>query len=305
MEWLNYHHLLYFWVVAREGSVTKASQVLHLAQPTISAQLRSLEESLGEPHFSREGRGLVLTETGHMVYRYASEIFAIGQEMLDALKTRPVGRPLKLHVGVATVVPNLVAHQLLSSAYQLPVPVQIICQHDTSDRLLASLAMHELDLVLTDAPIGPGVKVRAYNHVLGECEVGLFGTPALAARYQEGFPRSLHQAPMLLPTAGTSLRRALDQWFDSLDIKPQIVGEFADSALMKAFALDGLGVFALPVFVGDDLQERYGFTAIGRIEGVKERFYAISAERRLKHPAVIAITNAGRQILAGQPLSGS
>jgi LysR family transcriptional activator of nhaA len=232
-----------------------------------------------------------------MVFRYANEIYSLGQEMLDALKTRPAGRPLKLQVGVDHMVPELVAHHLLQAAYKLPEPVQIACQQDKADRLLAALAVHELDLVLTDTPIGPGVKVRAYNHVLGECDIAIYGNADLADFYRPNFPRSLDRAPMLLPLAASSLRRSLDQWFESIGVKPQIVGEFDNSALLKSFALDGLGLCALPAVISADLHARYRFDEVGRIETIKARFYAISAERRPKHPAVIAITNAARQRL--------
>jgi LysR family transcriptional activator of nhaA len=299
MEWLNYHHLLYFWVVAREGSVTRASEQLGLAQPTVSGQLKALEDSLGEKLFSRVGRRLVLTDVGRVVYRYAEEIFSLGRELQDTLKDRPTGRPVRLAVGVADVVPKLVAHRLLEPALSLPEPVHVICREDKPDRLLAELSVHALDLVLSDAPVSPGVMVKAYSHLLGETEVGFFGTEPLAAAYRRGFPRSLDGAPLLLPTENTTLRRSIDQWLDHERIRPRVVGEFEDSALLKVFGQAGKGLFPAPAVIEVEVRAQYGVKTVGRVPGVKERFYAISAERRLKHPAVVAISDAARQKLFG------
>src|SRR5581483_8757929 len=208
MEWLNYHHLLYFWTVARLGSVTRATEELYLAQPTISAQLRALEESLGEKLFTRVGRNIVLTEMGRVVFRYADEIFSLGRELTDTVKGRSVGRPVQFTVGVVDVLPKLITYRLLQPALQMQEPIRIVCHEDKADRLLAELAVHGVDLVLADAPIGPLVKVRAFNHLLGESGVTIFGPTRLAAKYRRAFPRSLDGAPMLLPTENTSLRRS-------------------------------------------------------------------------------------------------
>lgn len=294
MEWLNYHHLLYFWTVAREGSIARASTTLRLAQPTISAQLRTLEEHLGEKLFDRRGRGLVLTETGRVAFRYADEIFSLGRELLDVVKGRSPGRPLHLRVGISDVVPKLVAHRLLEPAMRLAEAVRIVCHEDHLDALLARLALHELDLVISDAPIGPQVKVRGFSHALGECGVHVFGTPKLAAARRRGFPGSLDGAPMLLPTEGSALRRSLDAWFDQRGIRPLVVGEFEDSALLKTFASQGAGLFAGPAAIDREIRAQYAVKSVGPLEGVTERFYAISAERRLTHPAVRAITEAAR-----------
>jgi LysR family transcriptional activator of nhaA len=299
MEWLNYHHLLYFWVVAREGSVTRASEQLGLAQPTVSGQLKALEDSLGEKLFARVGRRLVLTDVGRVVYRYAEEIFSLGRELQDALKDRPTGRPLRFTVGVADVVPKLVAHRLLLPALSLPEPVHVICREDKPERLLAELSVHTLDLVLSDAPVGPGVMVKAYSHLLGETEVAFFGTEALAAAHRRGFPRSLDGAPLLLPTENTSLRRSIDQWLDHERIRPRVVGEFEDSALLKVFGQEGKGLFPAPAVIEAEVRAQHGVRLVGRVPEVKERFYAISAERRLKHPAVVAISEAARLKLFG------
>lgn len=297
MEWLNYHHLRYFWAVAREGGVTRASRALNISQPTVSAQLRELEEALGEKLFDREGRRLVLTEAGQLVYRYADEIFGLGRELLDTLKGRPTGRPLRLSVGIADVVPKLVAHRLLEPALRLPEPLRIVCHEDKTERLMTELAGHGLDLVIADGPVGPALRVKAFNHFLGESGVAFFGVSALARRLARGFPRSLDGAPMLLPTPITSLRRSLDQQFEALGVRPQVRGEFQDSALMAAFGMAGHGAFPAPVAIADEVRRQFRVERIGVLDGVRERFYAISVERRLKHPAVVAISDAARQQL--------
>ncbi len=299
MEWLNYHHLLYFWLVAREGSLARASAELRLAPSTVSGQIRSLEQSLGEKLFARSGRRLVLTEMGRVVFRYAEEIFTLGRELRDAVKGRPAGRPLSLAVGVADVVPKLVARRLLEPALELAEPVRLVCREDKPDRLLAELAVHDLDVVLSDAPVGPSIRIRAFNHLLGECGVVLFGTAKLAAAHRRNFPKSLDGAPVVLPTENTTLRRALDQWFAARGLRPRVVGEFEDSALLKVFGQVGMGLFPVSSVIADEVQRQYRVRPVGRLDGVRERFYAISVERRLKHPAVIAISEAARQTLFG------
>jgi LysR family transcriptional activator of nhaA len=295
MEWLNYHHLLYFHTVAREGSVIRASKALRLAQPTLSGQIRKLEDSLGEKLFARQGRGLVLTETGRVVYRYADEIFSAGREMMDALRGRPTRRPARLLVGIADVVPKLVSHRLLEIALRLPEPVQLVVREGKTDDLLGSLATHAFDLVLTDAPLGPQTRVRAFNHLLGECGVTFFAAPALATQYRRRFPESLDGAPMLLPTGNTVLRHSLEQWFDAIDVRPRLVAEIEDSALLKVFGQQGGGIFPAPSVVASDVRRRYAVASVGRTDSVRERFYAISIERRITHPAIAAILESARQ----------
>lgn len=294
MEWLNYHHLLYFYTVAREGSVTRASKALRLAQPTLSGQIRKLEESLGEKLFAREGRGLALTEVGRIVYRYADEIFALGREMQDALRGRPTNRPARLLVGISDAVPKLVCHRLLKTALGLDDPVELILHEGKTDDLIAALALQEYDMVLTDAPLGRTVRVKAFNHPLGGCGVGFFGEPSLARRHRRGFPQSLDGAPMLLPTTNTSLRHSLDAWFDAVDVRPAPVAEIEDAALMKVFGQHGTGIFAAPIVVADEIRETHGVHLVGRTEEVREAFYAITVERRITHPAVAAIADAAR-----------
>ena len=295
MDWLNYHHLLYFYTVAKEGSVSRAAKVLRLAQPTLSGQIRKLEEAFDEKLFARSGRNLVLTEMGQLVFRYAEEIFTIGRELTDTLRGRPSNRPSRLVVGVADVVPKLITARLLEIALALPEPVQIACLEGKSEQLLADLAVHRFDLVITDAPLPPHLNVKAYNHPLGETPVNFFGTRALADRHRRRFPRSLDGAPMLLPTPNTQVRHALDKWFQEHDVHPRVVAEFEDSALLKVFGQQGHGIFPAVAVLEDEVRRQYGVRTIGCADGVTERFFAISVERRIKHPAVAAITEAARE----------
>lgn len=297
MEWLNYHHLLYFWVVAREGSVAQACKQLHLAQPTISGQIRALEKSLKAALFERSGRNLVLTETGRTVYRYADEIFSLGRELQDTLKSRPTGRAVRVVVGVADALPKLIVHRLLEPVLRLPEDVHVTCLDGEPDRLMAQLALHELDLVLSDVPANPRLGFRAFNHLLGECGVTFFGTEQLARKYRKGFPESLNGAPFLMPSGNATLRRSLEQWFDKLGIRPRIRGEFADSALLKAFGQFGDGLFATHSAVEADVKRMYRVAVVGRDDSLRERFYAVSVEKRLKHPAIVAISEAARTTL--------
>jgi len=243
MEWLNYHHLLYFWVVAKEGSIVRASSELHLAHPTISGQIHRLEDALGEKLFARKGRNLVLTEAGRVAFRYADEIFSLGREFVDTLKGRASGRPLRLVVGVADVLPPSLVRRFLQPAFRLGQPVKVICRADKSvEELIAELALHRIDVVLADGPAGPAVRVRAFSHPLGECGSSFFATARLAASTRRGFPRSLEGKPFLLPGASSAVRRALEQWFESEGIRPRVVAEFDDSALAKEFGEHGMGI---------------------------------------------------------------
>ncbi|MBL9004821.1 MAG: transcriptional activator NhaR [Myxococcales bacterium] len=296
MDWLNYHHLYYFWVIAKEGSITRATRELRLTQPTLSAQLRSLENSIGESLFDRVGRQMVLTATGRVVLQYADEIFSLGRDLQQAIKRGDSGR-LRLQVGIADVLPKLIAQQILLPVYRMSDPVRLVCREDRPERLLAELALHELDVVLTDAPLPPSVRVRAFNHLLGESPVAMFAAPALARQYRARFPRSLSDAPILLPTEQTMLRRGVDSWLSTHDLRPNVVGEFEDSALLKTIAQAGIGVFAAPTLMAEPIRAQYGCELIGHLDGVVERFYAISVERRIKHPAVAEICDAARQKL--------
>jgi len=288
MEWLNYHHLLYFWVVAKEGSIARATEELRLAQPTISGQIRRLEEALGERLFVRQGRNLALTEIGQVVFRYAEEIFALGRELQDAIKGAPIGRPMPFLVGVADVLPKLLTRRLLEPALELPVPVRLVCHEGKPDRLLAELAVHGLDIVLSDAPANPTLRVKTFSHLLGECDVVFLAAPALAAAHRKRFPESLKGAPLLLPTESSALRRSLDAWFTTHGIRPRIVGEG------RCFITDG-GIHPAPSVTVEEIQRQYHVRLVGTLEDVRERFYAISVERKLKHPAVLAMSQRARK----------
>jgi LysR family transcriptional regulator, transcriptional activator of nhaA len=300
MEWLNYHHLLYFWTVARTGSIANASKELLLAPPTISAQVSRLEHTLGEKLFARSGRRLVLTEAGRVVFRYAEDIFGLGRELMDTLKDRPTGRALRVQIGVADVLPKLIAHDLIAPALQVAAQVHVVCREDRPERLLAELAVNELDVVLADAPMGPPVKIHAFNHLLGECGLGFYAKPKLASKRLRDFPHSLDRAPFLLPSDETAVRPRLDQWFESQHIRPAVVGEFDDFSLLRTLAEAGLGVFAAPAVLDGVMRRRYGFEPIGRTEEVRAHFYAISVERKIRNPAVIAICEGARPQVFGR-----
>ncbi len=294
---LNYHHLRYFWLVAREGSVTAAAVAADVGQPVVSAQLRRLEKQFGVKLLEKSGRGVRLTEAGRVVHEYADDIFRLGRELAGAVRDgHAPGRPARLTVGVADVVPKLVVCKLLDPVFDLPQPTRLVCEEDRTERLLVGLASHSLDLVIADSPPagGPQANVKVYSHLLGECGVTVFATDPQAAGLRKGFPKSLHRVPFLLPTPDATLRRSLDQWFADTGVQPDIRGEFADSALLKVFGQAGRGAFALPSVVEADVLAQYGVAVVGRSDVVKVRFYAITAERKLTHPAVVAIRDAAR-----------
>jgi LysR family transcriptional activator of nhaA len=299
MEWLNYHHLLYFWLTAKEGSVTVAARRLRLAQPTVSGQIRLLEAALGSRLLERRGRGLELTARGRTVFEYANEIFQLGQELLRAVREDPAGIPMRLVVGVADVLPKLVVYRLLAPALKATENIRLVVREDPADRLLAELALHAVDLVLADSPIAPNVNVRAFNHLLGESPLGFFAEPRLAKQLQRGFPDSLDGAPFLLPGQHTVLRRSLDAWLESNGIRPRIVGEFEDSALVNAFGQAGTGVFVAPTAIEAEVRRQHQVRCLGRAGELTERIYAISLERRIKHPGILAISEGARELLAG------
>jgi len=294
--WLNYHHLLYFHATAREGSVTAAAKKLRLAQPTLSGQIKQLEDVLGEPLFERRGRRLELTATGRVVYQYADEIFGLGQELVQAVRGRPSGRPLRLAVGVSDALPKLVVYRLLEPVLRLEGGARLDVRDGEVPALLAELGTHRLDLVLSDAPLPSGSGIKAYNHALGECGVTFFAEPSAAERLAPGFPASLDGARMLLPAPGSALRRGLDEWLDGLGVRPDVVGEIGDSALLKAFGQGGAGAIAAPTAVADEVARQYGLVAFGATEHVRERFWAISGERRIRHPAVGAVVTGARAL---------
>jgi LysR family transcriptional activator of nhaA len=298
MQWLNYHHLYYFWSVAHEGSVTAAADKLQLSRPTVTSQLRTLETSLGNKLFRQTGRRLTLTEFGSTVLAYADDIFATGQELQRTVRGVQ-GDSQRLIIGVPDEMPKLIVFRLLQPAFNLPERPRIVCREGKRDDLLADLAVHRLDLVLSDAPLDASSSVKAFNHKLGECGVTFFARPDRAKKLKRNFPLSLTGQPMLLPTPSTTMRRLIDRWLDEREIHPLITAEFEDSALMKVFGQAGGGVFPSPSVIDSEVKRQYGVQAIGCVESLRERFFAISVERKLKHPAILAITTAARDKLFG------
>jgi LysR family transcriptional activator of nhaA len=299
MEWLNYHHLYYFWTIAREGGISRAAKQLRLAQPTLSGQLRMLEEAIGQRLFDRVGTRLVLTDVGRTAYRYADELFTIGRELQDALKGRLLGRALRFAVGVADVVPKQVAFRLLEPALHIPQSIRLVCTEDRSDRLVERLATHELDLVLSDGPAVGSGSARLFSHPLGQSGFSFFAAARQATVLRRRFPRSLDQCPFLMPPVGTNARRVLEQWFVARQLRPRVVGEFDDSALVSVFGAAGLGAFAAPSVIEPQLLRQGAMKVIGRVPELRESFFAITAERRLQHPGVTAVTESGARDLFG------
>ncbi|MBL4848531.1 MAG: transcriptional activator NhaR [Planctomycetes bacterium] len=297
MQWPNFHHLLYFWTIARLGTVAAAAEELMVTPQTISGQIRVLEEALGEKLFGRSGRNLLLTDFGRAVYGYADEIFSVGRELMESLRTGISVRQSSLRVGVTIGMPKLVAHEILQPALRIEPKIRLVCSENRLEALLADLATHTLDVVLADVPVPAQIKVQAYNHLLGKSGITFLGSGTLARGYRRRFPESLDQAPMLLPVPGTSLRGSLDRWFDELKIQPRIVGEFADIALLKAFGQAGAGIFPVPSVVEEEVKRQYRVRHIGATDEVIERFYAISVERRVRHPAMAAICAQAREEL--------
>ena len=294
---LNFHHLHYFSAVACTGSVVRAAQELGVSQPTISAQLRLLEESLGEKLLVRRGRNLHLTETGRLVRRFADEIFDLGRELEDAVQGRPSGGPQRFTVGISDSLPKLTTLRLLGPAFEAQPAFRVVLRVDKTPRLLAELAVHALDLVLADQPVAASSEVRAFSHLLGESDVTVFGIDALATRHRRGFPRSLDGAPFVLQTENTALRRSLDHWFAANRVRPRIVAEAEDMGLLQALGQRGLGLFAAPSVAADAIKKQHGVRALGALTAVKERFYAITVARKISHPAAAAISTAARSEL--------
>lgn len=297
MDWLNYHHLRYFWTVAKEGSLRKAAERMHVSQPSISTQLADLEDMLGEKLFQRSGRTKVLTDAGQIAFRFADEIFALGRELVNAVKQRPTARALRLYVGVADSFPKLVTNEMLKPVFALRQPVLVICREGKLEDLLAQLGAHRLDIVLADEPAADATGVRTFNHPLGESGTAFCAAGRLAATLKKGFPKSLHDAPALLPSDNTALRRAVEAWFRDRGVRPRVVAEFEDLALMKVMAAEGGGFIALPSVVADEAVRRYGFRVVGTSETCRVQFLAITAERRIAHPAVAVLTRHAREHL--------
>jgi LysR family transcriptional activator of nhaA len=294
---INFKHLHYFWVVAKQGGVARASEVLHLTPQTISGQINLLEDNLGKALFSRSGRNLELTETGRVALSYADEIFSLGSELEENLRNEQTGRTLLLRAGIAEVVPKTIAHRLLAPALEMQQPMRIQCREASIESLLAELALHRVDVVIADGPIPPGINVRGFNHSLGESSISFFGKPNLVAELTADFPQCLNGAPMLIPSGINRVHDRLLQWWETKRIYPRIVGEFDDSALMKVFGQAGVGIFAAPSAIADEVESQYGVQKIGETDAVREQFYAISVERRISHPAVAVITESAQHWL--------
>ena len=290
MEWLNYHHLRYFWTVARKGGVRKAAEDLHVSQPSISAQLRLLEESLGQKLFRRGGRNLVLTETGQLVLNYADEIFSAGRELMNAVKQRPGKHPVRVNIGLTDAFPKLIAFQILRAAFRSEAAIHMICREGEIGPLVSHLQAHRLDIVLADEPASSALKAKTFNHRLGRSGITFCAVPSLAAKLRRNFPQSLDGAPALLPTQNMGMRAALETWFDSNEIRPRLVGEFEDSALMEVCSTGGRGFTAVHTVVDRAALKHFGLRVIARVDECGTDFYAITAERRVKHPAAVAIT---------------
>jgi len=297
MRHLNYSHLQYFWVVAREGSIAKASGILHLTPQTISSQLKLLDEAVGQPLFNRAGRRLVLSEVGRTVFEYADEIFTVGAELANVVRGNQFDGPSSLNIGIVSSMPKLIAERIVAPALLAEHPVRVRCHEASLEQLLSELAVHRLDIVLSDQPVPEGLGLKAYNHRLGESGMSFFAQRRVARRYRGSFPTSLNDAPMLLPSQHSALRRHLDEWFEDESLSPRIAGEFDDSALLKAFGEAGVGLFAAPTVIEDEVCRMYRTAVVGQTTAVRERFYAISQERRLKHESVVHITNTARSDL--------
>jgi len=290
MEWLNFHHLRYFWTVARKGGVRKAAEALHVSQPSISAQLRLLEESLGEKLFKRSGRNLVLTEAGHLVLSYADEIFSAGRELMNAVKQRPGKRALRVNIGVTDALSKLITFEILKAAFRQTDPIHVVCREGEIGPLVNQLQAHRLDVVLADEPASSVLKAKTFNHRLGRSGVTFCAVPALAAKLRRHFPQSLNSAPALLPSENMGMRMALESWFNREGIRPRVIGEFEDSALMEVCASGGRGFTVVHTVVDRTALKHYGLRVIAKVEECGTDFYAITAERRVKHPAAVAIT---------------
>jgi LysR family transcriptional activator of nhaA len=297
MATLNYKHLRYFWMVAKTGSIAKAAEQLHLTPHSISGQLSEFADSLGVELFRRVGRKLELTDTGRRIVSYAEDIFNTGDELLELVRDQAFATTISFRVGCADSVSKLIACDLVEPALKLSEPVKLICREGRLDSLIADLAVHRLDLVIADRPIPGHFSVRAYNHLLGESPMTAFCTEALAASFDQPFPACLHNAPMLLPGEDFAIHQRLLRWLERCDVHPRVVGEFDDSAMMTAFGQSGAGVFFAPTVIATQVSSQYQLVALGQVDSVVEQVYAITTERRMSHPATVAISTLARDKL--------
>jgi LysR family transcriptional activator of nhaA len=294
---LNYRQLHYFWVVAKTGSIVRACDQLNLTAQTISGQISLLEQSLGVDLFQRVGRQLELTEAGRLALPYAEQMFQIGNELEAVIRAQPDEQQILFRVGVADVVPKSIVYRLIAPTMELSEPVRITCREDKLERLLADLAIQRLDLVISDSPMPSHLDIKGYSQKLGECGISFFATVELFERYGQNFPFGMQGAPLLIPGQETVVRSRLMRWFAELKVQPRIIGEFDDSALMKAFGKSGSGIFVAPSVIADEVQAQYGVVLLGQTDAVTESFYAISVERKIKHPGIVAITEGARREL--------
>ncbi|WP_426139271.1 transcriptional activator NhaR [Pseudomonas sp. DWP3-1-2] len=293
----NYRQLHYFWVVAKTGSIVRACDQLNLTPQTISGQISLLEQSLGVDLFQRVGRQLELTEAGRLALPYAEQMFQLGNELEAMLRAQPHEQQVLFRVGVADVVPKSIVYRLIAPTMELQEPMRISCREDKLERLLADLAIQRLDLVISDSPMPSHLDIKGYSQKLGECGISFFATPELAERYGKDFPAGMQGAPLLIPGQETVVRSRLMRWFADQNVQPRIIGEFDDSALMKAFGKSGSGIFIAPSVIADEVQAQYGVVLLGQTDAVTESFYAISVERKVKHPGIVAITESARHKL--------
>ena len=296
MEWINYHHLRYFWVVAKEGSLRRAAEKLHVSQPSISAQISELEEYFNEELFRRSGRGIQLTDAGHVALDYAEQIFSLGNELANAVKQHPSARAVRLNVGVVDSFPKLVTNEVLKPVFSRHQVTRINCREGKMEDLLAQLATHRLDIVLAEEPAPSGTAIRTYNHCLGESDVTFCAARQLASSLREGFPHTLDNAPALLPAENTVLRRALENWFRQAGIQPQVIAECDDLALMKELAAEGRGFIAVPSIITNETVSRYRFQVIGTTDQCRIQYHAITTDRKITHPAVALITTKAKEM---------
>jgi LysR family transcriptional activator of nhaA len=299
MASLNFKHLRYFWMVAKTGSIARAAEQLHLAPQSISGQLSEFEDVLGVELFRRAGRSLELTDAGRRIVSYAEEIFNIGDELLDVLRDQTAKKSVPFRVGIADSVSKWVAYQLVEPALKLDEPVRLVCREGRLASLLAELAVHRLDMIIADRPMPNNLNVRGYSHLLGESGQTVFATAALAKKIKGSFPAMLDKQPFLLPGEDAAIRPKLIHWLDANDLRPHIVGEFDDSALMKAFGQAGAGMFVSPSAIAGRICEQYEVVEVGRIDTVIEQIYAITTERRITHPAIVAIRDVARASVFG------
>lgn len=294
MQSINFKHLHYFWVVAHEGSIARAGEKLNITPQTISGQLTLLEERFGQDLFVRQGRNLAITEVGRLVLRYADDIFDLGKELTDVLRGVPAIGPAEFIVSASSALPKTIVYKIIEPALDQPHELSLTCKEGPVENILADLAVHEVDMVLTDTPLTSAFSIKAYNHFLGDAPLSFFATAELTSKYSKNFPESLHGAPMLIPTRQNAVRQLFDRWLDDTGIRPNVKGQFDDSALMKSFGQAGLGIFFMPSIIEQEVCNAFNVEVLGTISQIKQRFYAISAERKVKHPAVAAICDTAR-----------